>query len=548
MPRRARFLAPPLKHSIPPSERARRWHSSLIPMLAVALILWAPALALDFEFVYLDNAEADFASRGWLDAESDFQKNVRAAADHWGRVFDSDATIRVQVRANRNVARSGGTFSNGRLLGQDGNGLDIFEPGPLSRILTGLNPGAGPENIDIFLEINATFVDQSYWLDPTPDARDQVPLGKTDLVSIIMEELAHGFGIAGERSLTPGPGFGLPARGFVSLFDSMTNFAGDGNPTNVNGGPNPLLFGGGPTLSSQAYRDDVRLAHVGPNLLLSTQDFYHLGICGDRLQLTGSLISGCFVPTDGTRLSLTLLDIAIFGDLGYPLVPDARDVYAIDVMYPQLALGGGFEAFLSVSNTQETPWIGNALLNGGNWPSNEPWSLDGQDQTGNSQFPIELDPHESRTFQIGRSEGALSGWLEITTEGAQNRIVTSFFYKFSSAGELIDSTGVGGAAPLSRAQFPVESSGNVNTGIAIRRAIAPITFSAFDATGNLLESVTLPINRAQFINEIFQTLPDDFSGQVLADSAARFYAVLLRQELIPGDQLRFQLTSIPLTN
>ena len=169
--------------------------------------------AVDFSFVYLDNPEGDFLSRGWLDPDSVFQQNVRAAAAIWGGLIDSQETIRVQVRANRSVLRAGGTFSNGRFLGQGINGNEIFEPGPLSRILTGQNPGAGAEDIDIFLDINSPFIDLNYWLDPSPAERfERVPEGRADMVSIVLEELGHGWGMAGERNVDDVVDRGIPKR------------------------------------------------------------------------------------------------------------------------------------------------------------------------------------------------------------------------------------------------------------------------------------------------------------------------------------------------
>lgn len=213
------------------------------------------------------------------------------------------------------MTRAGGTFTNGRFLHKDDQGNDIWEPGPLSVILTGSNLGGPP---DIFLDINSAFVESNYWFDPTPENRtdETVPRGKTDFVSIVLHELGHALGIAGPRNLNPGTSYGtLP--GYGNSMDELSYFAGDGNPLDSQGRPNPMFFAG--VKAAKEFGSDVPLSHVGPNHRLHSQDFYHLGTCGDPAILTGALMNGCTVPVDGTRLQITPLDLAILEDLGYPL-------------------------------------------------------------------------------------------------------------------------------------------------------------------------------------------------------------------------------------
>ena len=87
-----------------------------IVAIVVACLSAEHALALSFNFSYIDDASGTFASRGWLDPNSLFQRNVRAAANLWGAHFDSDATIVVDVDPHSYAARAGGTFTYGRFL------------------------------------------------------------------------------------------------------------------------------------------------------------------------------------------------------------------------------------------------------------------------------------------------------------------------------------------------------------------------------------------------------------------------------------------------
>ncbi len=111
----------------------------------------------------------------------------------------------------------------------------------------------------------------------------------------------------------------------------------------------------------------------------------------------------------------------------------------------------------------------------------------------------------------------------------------------------MDSTGVGPAIPTAGFAFPVEKSANVNTGIAIRRGGAPLTLLLLGSDGALIDTVNLELDGARFIDQIFSGVPDNFTGFVRVESGVSFYPVVVRQEIIPAKQLRFQLTSVPST-
>jgi len=285
-------------------------------IILIALLLVAPAASLA-AFTYVDDASGTLASRGWLDPTSLFQQNISAAADQFGQLIDSDETILITVDTVSFAARAGGTFSFGQFLGTDGEGNNIWEQGPLTRILTGDNAGATTFGFDVLLGFDVPFVESNYWLDPLPQARTTpVDPGMGDFISVVMHELGHGFGIAGFRDHTPGPNYGEFFGPTITVFDSMTYFGGDGNPTDTNGDPNPMFFSG--SAAANVFGGDVLISNVPQGGSLAGQNFYHLGTCGDPEILTGSLMNGCTIP-NGERLDITPLDLAIFADLGYPL-------------------------------------------------------------------------------------------------------------------------------------------------------------------------------------------------------------------------------------
>jgi len=297
--------------------RLYRWGllASII-FLAMALGMGSQAQTprLQFDIQYFDNATADFANRGWLTPGSLFKRNIEIALANWADHILAETTLIVYVQADNSLARAGGTFTNSDFLGTQG-GVNVFEPGPLSKIRTGTNRGGPP---DIFLRFNAGFVAGNYWFDPTPTDPDdeQVPQGQADFVSIVMHEMGHALGIAGTRSFSPGSGYGtLPSH--ANPMDMLSYFGGNGNPLSANQQPNPMFFRG--AKAAAVFGGDVPLSHVGPGHRLHSQDFYHLGTCGDPAVLVRSLMNGCTMPTDGSRLRITPLDLAVLEDLGYPI-------------------------------------------------------------------------------------------------------------------------------------------------------------------------------------------------------------------------------------
>lgn len=298
----------------------------LLPVLLAAYA--QTATGLDFEFTFVDNPAGDFAARGWLNENSLFQRNVRAAAESWGRHIDSNVTLRVRVDGESFVVRAGGSSSNGRSLGTDGAGNTILEPGPLSLILTGNNPGFPASGFDVVIGLDPVFVENNYWFDPQPEKRlHAVPFNRGDFISVIMHEFGHSFGVLGFRSFSMGQNYGNFVQGFATLYDSMTLFLGNGNTVDDNGDPNPLRFNG--MTASDVFGDLVPISNVPSTAFLATQNFYHLGTCGDPAILTGALMNGCSIP-NGARLPLSELDLALYDDLGYPIQPvTAKDILVL---------------------------------------------------------------------------------------------------------------------------------------------------------------------------------------------------------------------------
>jgi hypothetical protein len=191
------------------------------------------------------------------------------------------------------------------------------------------------------------------------------------------------------------------------------------------------------------------------------------------------------------------------------------------------------------------------LRQGENQTWSSPWSLNGVDQTGTSEFDITLGPGSSKKF-VFVTDALQTGYLEIVTRtGSPDSIAPFFFYNFLQDGQLKDSTGTAGGEAKKRFWFSVEKTFTVNTGFAyISRSDSgsfEITLTLFDETGNQVQQETLKYegHLARFFagpDGIFSNVPDGFIGALLVTSPEDIVLTVLRLEYTAGG---FQLTSLP---
>ncbi|MBI4446233.1 MAG: hypothetical protein HY645_10030 [Acidobacteria bacterium] len=220
--------------------------------------------------------------------------------------------------------------------------------------------------------------------------------------------------------------------------------------------------------------------------------------------------------------------------------------------YSQLALGGGYECVLIISNETTSKWQGAATLRRGNdLPWSTSWALNGKDATGSTVFDITLDPTATAKFVLRGDATARAGYLVILgkTGFSAVDITVSFFYNLiNSSGALLDSTGVPAGTAATQFSFPVEKTTIVNTGFAYASAGVtksfPIYAVLFDARGlpTAQKSWTYQGHLAQFFTELFADIPDGFMGVVQLVSEQNIFLTVLRLEFTAGG---FQLTSVP---
>ncbi|MDA2930891.1 hypothetical protein MYX84_13265 [Acidobacteria bacterium AH-259-O06] len=221
--------------------------------------------------------------------------------------------------------------------------------------------------------------------------------------------------------------------------------------------------------------------------------------------------------------------------------------------FPQLALGGGYEVVLIVSNKSSSQWDGEIqLLEGNDEPWSTPWKVNGISLPGHI-VNLTIPGAGTQKLRFTGDSQAKAGYLKISGQSESPPLglglAIQFFYEFKQNDQLIDSTGTPLVLlPSASWAFPVERSSTANTGFAWAPAFAKgpfsISMTLFDEDGNAVgkETLTFSGHLARFFDEVFSGVPTNFLGSVFLESEFDICLTVLRLELTPGG---FQLTSVP---
>jgi hypothetical protein len=225
--------------------------------------------------------------------------------------------------------------------------------------------------------------------------------------------------------------------------------------------------------------------------------------------------------------------------------------------FAQLALGGGYEATLFVSNKTDYSWAGRIYTKQGNdqrWAT--AWSINDIDCTGYSYGFIELGPKETGKYIIRGDSTTRGGYLELVGDGDASTldVAVSYFYSYRTRGILTTLTGSGISKVSDQLYFPAERSiaDGINTGFAIAPFINTgpfqVKMTAYDYEGNRIASKTWQFDgyRAGFLNDASlgfgNALPAEFIGHVIVEADDWVALEVLRMENTPTG---FLLTSTP---
>lgn len=137
--------------------------------------------------------------------------------------------------------------------------------------------------------------------------------------------------------------------------------------------------------------------------------------------------------------------------------------------FPQLALGGGYECVVVLSNKTAETWKGAVESYQGN---HEQWNIDwfavGQSFSKIPALNVTLGPYASMKITLKGDSQPRAGYFEIDSASGSSDLdlAVSFFYNFYQNGVLKDSTGIPKASWDRDFMLPVEKTKTVDTGLA----------------------------------------------------------------------------------
>ncbi len=217
--------------------------------------------------------------------------------------------------------------------------------------------------------------------------------------------------------------------------------------------------------------------------------------------------------------------------------------------WPQLALGGGYECTMLISNKSDAAWSGRVFLKEGNneqWSG--PWRFNGQEGTGTGGFNVSLAPKGTIRLKLSGDFDTRSGYLQMRGSEPSSVVdlAVSYFYTYLVNERLMESVGSSAGDPGRSFSFPVEKTASASTGFAWApdsvTAPFPIVLTLYDANGHEVDKKTATYagHQASFFDQVFSSVPLGYLGRIQIDSQELIYLEVLR---LDQTETGFQLTS-----
>ena len=243
--------------------------------------------------------------------------NAVAAGAAWGAHLAGDASIEVEISFDPTIPTAAGASMTTAFV-VISNGINVFEQGAAAEVRTGIDPnGAAP---DAVITLGTDYLVNDLWFDLEPTLRTTpIPDGRVDAYSVFLHEFGHVYAFNGFRDLFTGL---LPAD-YASPYDANVVFDGENfffvgsSATTVYGGLVPLTYGSYPHVANAFPRPG-----------------------SDRIL---DLMNGVVFFRE-TRYDISLLELAIFLDVGLPVVSGTPEPSTIS-----LWVVGGLWLLLPVS-------------------------------------------------------------------------------------------------------------------------------------------------------------------------------------------------------
>jgi hypothetical protein len=184
-------------------------------------------------------------------------------------------------------------------------------------------------------------------------------------------------------------------------------------------------------------------------------------------------------------------------------VPPSSD----PIVFPHYADGGGWFTQVLLINTTDSPLSGTIQFSGSS-----------------SSSPYSIPPRTASNLSTGSSVSAptTTGFVTVTPAAGTKAPVGLAIFSFRNAGVTVTEAGVPPVAASNAFRLSAQSSGSIQTGIAIMNpstAPANVTFELTTLSGaslGLTGSLVIPGNRqaSMFLNQIqgFNNLPNPFQG------------------------------------